>query len=78
MLFSLLGDLLHLRYGSGRLINQDLREDLRELAERVRFDWLEEAARRLDELDALRRRNIQKQIALEGFAARLAQVASAG
>ncbi|MBI1354384.1 MAG: AAA family ATPase [Acidobacteria bacterium] len=78
MLFGLLSDLLHLRYGSGRLINQDIREDLRELAERVRFDWLEEAKKGLDELDELRRRNIQKQIALEGFAARLSSLPHGG
>ncbi len=76
MLFGLLSDLLHLRYGSGRLINQDIREDLRELAERVGFGWMEQAAKGLDELDALRRRNIQKQIALEGYAARLAGLAA--
>ena len=75
MLYGLLGDLLHLRYGSGRLINQDIREDLRELAERVGFDWMQQASKSLDELDRLRRRNIQKQIALEGFAARLAPLA---
>lgn len=76
MLYGLLGDLLHLRYGSGRLINQDIREDLRELSERVGFAWMEKASKSLDELDRLRRRNIQKQIALEGFAARLAPLAA--
>lgn len=75
MLYGLLGDLLHLRYGSGRLVNQDIREDLRELSERVGFEWVEQASKGLDALDQLRRRNIQKQIALEGYAAGLAPLA---
>ncbi len=76
MLYGLLGDLLHLRYGSGQLVNQDIREDLRELSERVGFEWMEKASQALDELGELRRRNIQKQIALEGYAARLAPLAA--
>jgi len=67
-LYGLLSDLLHLRLGSGRLINADIREDLRELAERVSLDWIEEAAKRLEEIDEFGRRNVQKQIALEALA----------
>lgn len=68
VLYGLLADLLHLRLGSGRLVNADIREDLRELAERVSLDWLEEATKRLEELDEFGRRNVQKQIALEALA----------
>jgi DNA polymerase-3 subunit delta' len=68
MLHSLLSDLLHLRLGSGRLINTDIREELRELSERIDFEWVERAARDLDELQRLERRNIQKQIAVEALA----------
>ena len=64
----LLRDLLHLRLGSGRLINGDIREELRELAERVELDWVDKASRRLGELNELGRRNIQKQVALEALA----------
>jgi DNA polymerase-3 subunit delta' len=68
MLHGLLSDLLHLRLGSGRLVNADIREELRELSEGVDFEWVERAARDLDELQRLERRNIQKQIAVEALA----------
>ena len=74
MLEGLLRDLLHLRLGSGRLINGDIREELRELAERVEFPWVDEAVKRLAELNQLSRRNIQKQIALDALAVGLRQV----
>lgn len=68
MLECLLRDLLHLRFGSGRLINGDIREDLRELAERVEFAWVDDASKRLAELNELGRRNIQKTAALDALA----------
>jgi DNA polymerase-3 subunit delta' len=68
ILHSLLSDLLHLRLGSGRLANVDIRERLRELADRVEFEWIEQAARDLDNLARLERRNIQRQIAVEALA----------
>jgi len=67
-LHSLLSDLLHLRLGSGRLANIDIRERLRELADRVEFEWIEQAAKDLDNLARLERRNIQRQIAIEALA----------
>lgn len=67
-LYSLLSDLLHLRLGSGRVVNVDIREDLRELSERVSLDWVEEATKKLEELQEFGRRNVQKQIALEALA----------
>lgn len=78
MLQALLSDLLHLRLGSGRLTNADIREDLRELAERTPFEWLDKAAVQLEELAALERRNIQKQVALEAYALGLRRQAAAG
>jgi DNA polymerase-3 subunit delta' len=51
-------------------MHSDLREELRLLSDRVTFEWIEKAAAGLDELEGLRRRNIQKQIALEAFALR--------
>lgn len=68
VLQGLLSDLLHLRLGSGRLVNVDIRERLRELADRVEFEWIELAARDLDNLTRLERRNIQRQIAVEALA----------
>lgn len=67
-LHGLLGDLLHLRLGSGRITNVDIRERLRTLADRVDFEWIEKAAKDLDELARLERRNIQRQIAMEALA----------
>lgn len=68
VLHGLLSDLLHLRLGSGRLVNVDIRERLRELADRVEFEWIEQAAKDLDNLARLERRNIQRQIAIEALA----------
>ena len=76
MLFSRLGDLLHLRHGSGRLVNADIREDLRELAEKASFEWFELASKRLEELEEWRRRNVGKQGALEAYALELRRVAA--
>ncbi len=67
-LYDLLHDLVHLKHGTTAIINDDIRQDLASLASRLDFDWLASATRQVDELDALSRRNIQKQIALEAFA----------
>ena len=68
----LLEDLLHLRFGSEEaLVNADIRADLEKLAASIPFDWFEKASGRLLELEDLRRRNIQKQMALEAFALEL-------
>ena len=73
---SLLQDLLHLRFGSGRsLVNTDIADELESLARRATFEWIEKAAAKLDELELLRRRNIQKQIALEAMGIGLRRVA---
>jgi DNA polymerase-3 subunit delta' len=70
-LYSLLRDLLCLMHGAGPLVNEDLREPLGRLAARVDFPWLDRAASEVDRLDALIRRNIQKQVALEALAVTL-------
>ena len=73
---SLLQDLLHLRFGSDQsLVNTDIVDELESLARRVSFEWVEKAAARLDELEEFRRRNIQKQIALEAMGIGLRQAA---
>lgn len=72
VLAGLLQDVMRLRIGGPReLINSDLEGRLAQLAERVDFDWIGRALDALDELEGLRRRNVQKQIALEALAVNL-------
>ncbi len=66
-LYTLLSDLLTLRESGGGIRNQDLREELAEIAGRVDFDWICRAASRTDEILSLVRRNIQKSIALDAL-----------
>jgi DNA polymerase-3 subunit delta' len=68
----LLEDMLQLRFGSGAaLVNEDIRAELEDTARSIPFEWFEKACGRLLELDELRRRNIQKQLALEALALEL-------
>ncbi len=71
VLYSLLQDILHLRLGRPALRNIELEEPLRRLARRVDWKWLEGAAERLDALQRLLRRNINKQVALDALGAAL-------
>jgi len=75
VLYSLLEDLVRLTHGStatpNSLRNNDVRAELETLAGRVDFDWLRRAIARVDELVELGRRNIQKSIAFDAFAAGL-------
>lgn len=70
-LHGLLSDILRLRHGVGRIINEDIRPGLESLAEKADFDWIVAASEGLEELALYRRRNIQKQIALEALTVRL-------
>jgi DNA polymerase-3 subunit delta' len=71
-LTTLLEDLLHLRFGSQEpLVNDDIRPELDKIARAIPFDWFEKACTRLIELEEWRRRNIQKQLALEALALEL-------
>jgi hypothetical protein len=63
----LLRDLTILRESGTAIRNADLRNDLSALASRVSRGWLIEAVKGVDEIAALMRRNIQKQIALDGL-----------
>jgi DNA polymerase III subunit delta' len=71
VLYALLEDLLRLGNGVTAIRNNDLRSELAALAGRVDFDWLRKAIVRVDELVELGRRNIQKSIAFDAFAAGL-------
>ena len=71
VLYVLLEDVLRLANGVRPLRNEDVRIELEPLAARVSFDWLRAAVARVDEMVHLLRRNIQKPIALDAFAAAL-------
>ncbi len=72
VLYELLRDLARARESAAaELIHEDLRPALEAMAKRVDFDWLWRALEQVDALDALGRRNIQKQIALEALAVAL-------
>ncbi len=67
LLYDLLRDLMLLRESRTAIRNVDLRADLTALATRVSRKWLIDAVKSVDEIAALLRRNIQKQIALDGL-----------
>jgi len=71
VLYLLLEDLLRLRESSDELRNPEIRPQLEALAARIDFSWLERAVRRIDELAAFLRRNIQKSVALDALVAAL-------
>jgi DNA polymerase-3 subunit delta' len=72
VLYSLLEDLVLLVHASRKALrNNDVRPELDALAGRVDFDWLRRAVARVDELVELGRRNIQRSIAFDAFAAGL-------
>ena len=72
VLYSLLEDMVLLVHASRKALrNNDIRAELEVLAGRVDFEWLGRAIGRVDELVELGRRNIQKSIAFDAFAAGL-------
>jgi len=71
VLYVLLEDVLRAANGITPLRNEDVRGQLEPLARRVSFDWLRAAVARVDKMALLVRRNIQKSIALDAFAAEL-------
>ena len=75
VLYLLLEDLLLFASRPAALRNGDIRERLAVLAARAGFDWIRAAVRRVDELEDLLRRNIQKSIALDALALELRALA---
>jgi len=65
VLYDLLRDLLILQQGAGAVRNEDVRQELDTLARKLSFHWIRAAARKVDDLADLLRRNIQKTIALD-------------
>ena len=73
LLYDLLRDLTLLGESNAAIRNIDLRADLVALSARVSRQWLINAVKSVDEIAALLRRNIQKQIALDGLLMQLRQ-----
>lgn len=71
VLYDLLRDLLILHESDGAIRNQDIRRELEELSARISFHWIGTAVRKVDEIAALIRRNIQKTIALDALIVQL-------
>jgi DNA polymerase-3 subunit delta' len=69
VLYMLLGDVLRLAEGVPAVRNADIGPDLQNIAQKVSFDWLRRAIEKVDVLVDLVRRNIQKSIALDAWAA---------
>ena len=67
VLYDLLRDVLVLREGGGALRHADMRAELNAVAGKVSFGWIRRAAGKMDELNELIRRNIQKSIALDAL-----------
>jgi DNA polymerase III subunit delta' len=67
VLYDLLRDVLVLRESAGEIRNQDLRQELEAVSQRVSFAWIRRAVSKVDELVEFIRRNIQKTIALDAL-----------
>ncbi|HWE50768.1 MAG TPA: AAA family ATPase [Bryobacteraceae bacterium] len=75
LLYELLRDITILREGGSAIRNFDLRADLGALAARTSRNWSIQAVKSVDEIASLLRRNIQKNIALDGLLMELRQTA---
>ncbi len=75
LLYDLLRDLTVLREGGMAIRNFDLRNDLAALAARVSRRWIIESVKGVDEVARLLRRNIQKNLALDGLLMRMRRAA---
>ena len=71
ILYVLLEDVLLAAQKTGEIRNADIGVEIERLAARVSFDWIRAAAKKVDELSELLRRNIQKSIALDALVVEL-------
>ncbi len=71
LLYELLRDVALLREGVGGIRNVDAKGDLMLIANKVSRAWVIEAVKGVDEVAALLRRNIQKNIAIDGLLMRM-------
>ncbi len=71
-IYSLLEDLLFIKSGAPHLLrNSDIAAELKRLAERVDFDWIANAARRVGEIESGMRRNLLRSLSLDAMAVSL-------
>jgi DNA polymerase-3 subunit delta' len=71
LLYDLLRDITVLHEGGTTIRNFDLKPDLAALASQVSRRWILDSVKGVDEIAALLRRNIQKNIALDGLLMRM-------
>ncbi len=78
LLYSLVNDVLYLKAGGPKdaLRNPDLIGELRELSSRAADTWMADTVRQLDRLHGWRRRNINRQLALDAMALRVSRTES--
>jgi len=76
ILYVLLEDVLMLAQHTGEIRNIDIQRELEALAGQVSFNWIRAAVKKVDDLGALVRRNIQKSIALDALVVELRRVAT--
>jgi len=71
-LYALLEDLLVLKSGTPELVrNRDIQGELGRIAQQVDFDWIVQAAQRLNEVERGMRRNLLRSLSLDAFAVSL-------
>lgn len=75
LLYDLLRDIMLSAESGPPIRNRDIQSDLAALSARVSRAWLMRAVKGVDEIAALTRRNIQKQIALDGLLVNLRSAA---
>ncbi|MCL2660733.1 MAG: DNA polymerase III subunit delta', partial [Acidobacteriaceae bacterium] len=69
----LLEDFLLIQSGTPELVrNTDMRSELERIAQSVSFQWIEQASRGLDQVQAGMRRNLLRSLSLDAYAAQLA------
>jgi DNA polymerase-3 subunit delta' len=76
ILYILLEDVLLAAHKTGEIRNTDIRREIEGLASRVSFQWIRAAARKVDDIAELVRRNIQKNIALDALVVELRGLAN--
>lgn len=73
-LYALLEDMMLLQAGQADMVrNIDILPELRRLAERVPFEWIERTTRRMAEVESGMRRNLLRSLSLDALAAGMQQ-----
>jgi hypothetical protein len=69
--YGLLEEILAVMQGKGASRHVDIQQKITAIAQRVNFEWIEQAAKGVDELVMMVRRNIQKVGALDAMIIKL-------